>query len=85
MHMRCPDLRQGNCNRDENRISCRIHTDSGSCDNCGTMCPGATAESFYQCCLSFEIPPTRHPEFIEIKPGSCEYSRIVNQWVLKYM
>ena len=85
MAIECPDSYGSRCNLDGNINSCQIRTKSGSCDNCGTLCPGATADSEYPCCLDIEIPPTRRPEFIEISPGSCEYNRILDQWVWKYM
>ena len=64
-----------------NHICCRLKTDSGSSDNCGSPCSEAQPHRPGECCACTELPPTRLPEFIEIKPGSCEYDRIQQDWV----
>ena len=63
-------------------FSCKLRTQSGSCNNCGTPCPGATADSRFPCCLDIEIPPTRLPRVRETT--DCDRERLVNQWVREY-
>ena len=56
----CTDQKVQRCQNRQNgkEYCCNMSTVSGSCDNCGTRCPDATADTVFPCCTGCFVPPT---------------------------
>ena len=55
----CTDQKVRRCQtaNEGNEYCCNMSTVSGTCDNCGTRCPDATANTEFSCCAGCFVPP----------------------------
>ena len=78
----CPDQMRTSCWVDDGQWCCEVETMSGTCDNCGTQNTGIPRTGrTYNCWLCVDVSPIRRVENPEISYGSCEYHRLVREWV----